>query len=144
MGHAMKVLGVDNVFVPVGNLADAVQFYHDVVGLPVAKRFDAMGMALFEIGAETPGLGVGVTEAPLVGGQLVGGQRVGGQLVGGQKVWFEVPDARAAAEELSAAGVTPVMPPFLIPTGWAFEIRDPWGNVIGFTDYTVQPGLGRS
>jgi len=125
----MKVLGVDNVFVPVGDLARAVEFYRDVVGLPVAKRFDEMGMALFQIWDETPGMGVGVTDAPRVGGQ---------------KVWFEVPDARAAAEELSAAGVTPLTPPFLIPTGWAFEIRDPWGNVIGFTDYTVQPDLGRS
>ncbi|MGO9159401.1 MAG: VOC family protein [Streptosporangiaceae bacterium] len=125
----MKVLGVDNVFVPVGSLARAVEFYRDVVGLPVAKRFDEMGMALFQIGDETPGMGVGVTDAPRAGGQ---------------KVWFEVPDARAAAEELSAAGVTPLTPPFLIPTGWAFEIRDPWGNVIGFTDYTVQPDLGRS
>jgi predicted enzyme related to lactoylglutathione lyase len=125
----MKVLGVDNVFVPVGDLARAVEFYRDVVGLPVAKRFDEMGVALFRIGDETPGLGVGVTNAPRVGEQ---------------KVWFEVPDARAAAEELSAAGVTPLTPPFLIPTGWAFEIRDPWDNVIGFTDYTVQPDLGRS
>jgi catechol 2,3-dioxygenase-like lactoylglutathione lyase family enzyme len=84
------VLGVDNVFVPVGDLARAVEFYRDVVGLPVAKRFEDMGMALFRIGDETPGLGVGVTDAPRVGGQ---------------KVWFEVPDARAAADELSAARV---------------------------------------
>lgn len=74
-------------------------------------------------------MGVGVTDAPRAG----------------EKVWFGVPDARAAAaEELSAAGVTPLTPPFLIPTGWAFEIRDPWGNVIGFTDDTVRPDLGRS
>ncbi|MCU7731119.1 VOC family protein [Actinoplanes sp. KI2] len=126
----MKVLGLDNVFVPVGDLTRAVQFYRDVVGLPVAKRFDEMGMVLFRIGDETPGLGVGVTDVPQVGG--------------GQKVWFEVADARAAAEELSAAGAAPLTPPFLIPTGWAFEIRDPWGNVIGFTDYTARPDLGRS
>jgi predicted enzyme related to lactoylglutathione lyase len=113
----------------VGDLAHAVEFYRDVLGLPVAKRFDAMAMALFQIGDETPGLGVGVTDAPRIGGQ---------------KVWFEVPDARAAADELSTAGVTPLTPPSLIPTGWAFEIRDPWGNVIGFTDYTVQPELGRT
>jgi predicted enzyme related to lactoylglutathione lyase len=125
----MKVLGVDNVFVPVGDLARAIEFYRDVVGLPVAKRFDEMGMVLFRIGDETPGLGVGATETPNVGAQ---------------KVWFEVPDARAAAEELAAKGVTPSTAPFLIPTGWAFEIRDPWGNIIGFTDYTVQPDLGRT
>ncbi len=125
----MKVLGVDNVFVPVGDLVRAIEFYRDVVGLPMAKRFDEMGMVLFQIGDETPGLGVGVTEAPQVGAQ---------------KVWFEVPDARAAAQEISAKGVTPLTAPFLIPTGWAFEIRDPWGNVIGFTDYTVRPDLART
>src|SRR6266540_1423226 len=123
----MKVLGIDNVFVQVGDLTRAVEFYRDVVGLPVAKRFDAMGMVLFQVGDETPGLGVGVTDPPRVGGQ---------------KVWFEVPDARGAAAELAAHGVTPAPKPFLIPTGWAFEIQDPWGNTIGFTDYTVQPDLG--
>jgi predicted enzyme related to lactoylglutathione lyase len=116
----VKVLGVDNVFIPVGDLPEAVKFYHGAVGLPVAKRFDQMGMALFQIGGETPGLGVGVTDRPKAGGQ---------------KVWFEVPDARAASEELSAIGVLPLAPPF--------EVQDPWGNVIGFTDYTAKPELGR-
>ena len=124
----MKVLGFDNVFVQVGDLTRAVEFYRDVVGLPVAKRFDAMGMVLFQVGDETPGLGVGVTDTPHTGGQ---------------KIWFEVPDARAAAAELATHGVMPASQPFLIPTGWAFEIQDPWGNTLGFTDYTVQPDLGR-
>ena len=124
----MKVLGIDNVFLPVGDLAEAVAFYEDTIGLPVAKRFDQIGMVLFQVGAETPGLGVGATDDPVAGGQ---------------KVWFEVPDARAAADELSSKGVQLVAPAFQIPTGWAFELRDPWGNVIGFTDYTLKPELGR-
>jgi predicted enzyme related to lactoylglutathione lyase len=125
----VKVLGVDNVFVPVGDLARAVEFYRDIVGLPVAKRFDDIGMVLFRIGTEAPGLGVGVTDAPHGGGQ---------------KVWLEVSDARGAAEELATHGVTPLTAPFAIPTGWAFEVRDPWGNIIGFTDYTTRPDLGRT
>jgi predicted enzyme related to lactoylglutathione lyase len=125
----MKVLGVDNVFVPVGDLNQAVEFYRDIVGLPVAKRFDKLGMVLFRIGDETPGLGVGVAESPPGSG--------------GHKVWFEVADARAAADEVSRHGVRPLRPPFEIPTGWAFEVEDPWGNVIGFTDYMAQPNLGR-
>lgn len=124
----MQVLGIDNVFVSVGDLDEAVTFYRDVVGLPVAKRFDAMGMVLFQVGPETPGLGVGATSEPRVGGQ---------------KLWFEVADARAVAEELAAHGVSPLAPPFRIPTGWAVEVRDPWGNVLGFTDYTLKPELGR-
>jgi predicted enzyme related to lactoylglutathione lyase len=125
----MNVLGLDNVFVPVGDLERAVTFYTEIVGLSVAKRFDAMGTVLFAIGDEVPGLGISVTEQP----------------VGtGHKVWLEVPDARAAAAELAASGVVPLAPPFSIPTGWAFEIEDPWGTVIGFTDYVHRPELGRS
>jgi predicted enzyme related to lactoylglutathione lyase len=124
----MKVLGIDNVFVSAGDLDEAVEFYRDVVGLPVARRFDAMGMVLFRIGAETPGLGVGAVAEPRVGGH---------------KLWFEVADARAVAAELADHGITPLAPPFQIPTGWAVEIRDPWGNVLGFTDYTRRPDLGR-
>jgi len=122
------VLGFDNVFVEVGDLDEALAFYSGVLGLPVHKRFDAMAMALLSVGDETPGLGVGAVESPRVGGG---------------KVWLEVDDARAAAAELEAKGITPLSPPFLIPTGWAFEVRDPWGNVIGLTDYSARPELGR-
>ncbi len=124
----MLVLGVDNVFLPVGDLLEAVHFYRDVVGLPVARSFDEMGTVLFRIGDETPGLGITAGAATPAGRQ---------------KVWFEVDDARNAAEELSAAGVELVSTPILIPTGWAFEVKDPWGNVLGFTDYSARPDLGR-
>ena len=125
----MKVLGVDNIFVPVGDLDRAVDFYQGILGLPVAQRFDAMGTVLFQIGAETPGLGVSMLDVPSATGH---------------KIWLEVADARAAAAELASAGVSPLTPPFLIPTGWAFEVIDPWGNVIGFTDYLERPDLGRA
>lgn len=125
----MKVLGIDNVFLSVGDLDEAEAFYRDVVGLPVAKRFEAMGTILLQIGAETPGLGIRARSDPKSGDQ---------------KIWFEVADARAAAAELADHDVEPLAPPFQIPTGWAFEIRDPWGNVLGFTDYTLRPELGRA
>ncbi len=124
----MTVLGLDNVFVEVGDLDDAVLFYRDGLGLPVAKRFDGMGMALLQLGDETPGLGIGAVPQPRVGGQ---------------KLWLEVTDARATAGELERKGIHPLAPPFLIPTGWALEVQDPWGNVIGFTDYSARPELGR-
>lgn len=122
------VLGFDNVFVEVGDLDEALAFYTGALGLPLHKRFDAMSMALLNVGAETPGLGLGAVATPRVGGQ---------------KIWLEVADARAAAAELEAAGITPMSPPFQIPTGWAFEVRDPWGNVVGLTDYSGRPELGR-
>jgi predicted enzyme related to lactoylglutathione lyase len=124
----VKVLGFDNVFVEVGDLDAAVEFYRDVLGLGVHKRFDPLRMVLFSVGAETPGLGIAAVASPRVGGQ---------------KVWFEVPDARAAAGELAAQGAPPLAPPALIPTGWAFEVCDPWGNVLGFADYTAHPEMGR-
>jgi predicted enzyme related to lactoylglutathione lyase len=124
----VEVLGIDNVFLQVGDLDDAARFYRDVLGLPIAKRFDAMGTILFQVGAETPGLGVRAVSVPRVGAQ---------------KIWFEVADARAAATELRAAGVSLLAPPMLIPTGYVFEVVDPCGNIIGFTDYVAKPELGR-
>jgi predicted enzyme related to lactoylglutathione lyase len=59
------------------------------------------------------------------------------------KVWLEVPDARAAADSLSAAGQALVSGPFAIRTGWVVEIADSWGNVIGLTDYVNMPAMAR-
>jgi predicted enzyme related to lactoylglutathione lyase len=58
-------------------------------------------------------------------------------------VWLEVPDTKTAARELRAAGVEPLDEPASVATGWTVEIADPWGNVLGFTDYTKRPELGR-
>jgi hypothetical protein len=30
-----------------------------------------------------------------------------------------------------------------ILTGWAVEVADPWGNVLGLTDYVKDPAKGR-
>jgi predicted enzyme related to lactoylglutathione lyase len=59
------------------------------------------------------------------------------------RLWLEVPDARAAAKALAAAGVTAVADPFPVATGWTVEVADPWGNIVGFTDYTTMPERGR-
>ncbi|GGX67728.1 hypothetical protein GCM10010510_10170 [Streptomyces anandii JCM 4720] len=58
-------------------------------------------------------------------------------------MWLEVADARAAARELTASGIVLLDQPFAVATGWSVEIADPWGNVLGFTDYTKRPELGR-
>jgi predicted enzyme related to lactoylglutathione lyase len=42
-----------------------------------------------------------------------------------------------------AAGVVPLGEPFEIPTGWTVEIADPWGNVVGLTDYVKAPAMAR-
>lgn len=50
--------------------------------------------------------------------------------IGGSTVWFEVADARDLADPFD---VTPQR----IRTGWVIEVRDPWGNTIGLTDYSA-------
>ena len=141
----MKVLGIDNVFLPVGDLTQAVQFYQDLLGLPVAKRFDHMKTVLFQIGDETPGLGVVEADVETVAETVVETAVAGTAATAGQqKIWFEVADACGAADELVAAGVVLINAPMQIPTGWAVEVSDPWGNIIGLTDYTVRPDLGRA
>ncbi|MFC5833073.1 VOC family protein [Nonomuraea insulae] len=75
---------------------------------------------LYAIGEETPGLLV----------------RVHDTRPGSMRVWLEVPDARAVAAE---SGIEP----FEVFTGWTVEVPDPWGNVIGLTDYGKQPSLSR-
>ena len=92
----MKVLGVDNVFLPVGDLDDAVAFYTSILGFPVTKRFDELGTVLFQVGDEMPGLGIAAC------GVTAGTGRAG------NKVWFEVPDARAAAGGARSGRTTPV------------------------------------
>jgi predicted enzyme related to lactoylglutathione lyase len=50
-----------------------------------------------------------------------------------------VPDAQAAGAALAAAGVALLGEPRELRTGWVVEVADPWGNVIGLTDYRHTP-----
>jgi predicted enzyme related to lactoylglutathione lyase len=132
----LSVLGIDNVLLTVGDLDDAVDFYAERIGLQLAFRLDDRGIALFRLGPETPGL-LAQRGAP-------GTPRNGTALTGATRVWLEVADARAAARTLAAAGLPILADPFEVATGWTVEISDPWGNVIGFTDYTRMPERART
>ncbi|MFI1357090.1 VOC family protein [Streptomyces sp. NPDC020898] len=131
--ESYELLGFDNVLLPVGDLAEAVDFY-ERAGFSVAARLDEAGIAVLRVGGETPGLLLRVEEAL--------GHRP--PPWPSPRVWLEVPDAKAATRALTAAGVAPLDAPFSTATGWTVEIADPWGNVIGFTDYRKRPELGRS
>ena len=130
--RSYELLGFDNVLLPVGDLGEAVGFY-ERIGFGVAFRFDEAGIALLKVGGETPGVllrqedGLGRRPPPWASPRL----------------WVEVPDARVAARRLADAGITPLDPPFAVATGWTVEVADPWGNVLGFTDYSKRPELGR-
>ncbi|MEU0334812.1 VOC family protein [Streptomyces sp. NPDC006193] len=130
--ESYELLGFDNVLLPVGDLGEAVAFYRRA-GFAVGFRFDEAGIALLKVGGETPGIllraeeGLGHRSPPWPS----------------PRIWLEVPDARAAARELAAAGIAPLDEVVQAATGWTVEFADPWGNVLGLTDYTKRPALGR-
>ncbi|KQX71073.1 VOC family protein [Streptomyces sp. Root1310] len=130
--QSYELLGFDNLLLPVGDLGEAVDFY-ERAGFTVGLRFDEAGIALLKVGVETPGVLLRYEEAL--------GHRP--PPWPSPRVWLEVPDARAAARRLTEAGVTPLDRPFSTATGWTVEIADPWGNVLGFTDYLKRPELAR-
>jgi predicted enzyme related to lactoylglutathione lyase len=131
--ESYELLGFDNILLPVGDLDEAVAFYGRA-GFDVAFHLDEAGIALLKVGKETPGLLLRVEDE-------LRHRPPGWAAV---RVWLEVRDARSAARALSAAGVEPIDPPFSVATGWTVEFADPWGNVIGLTDYTKRPELART
>ncbi|MFJ4830489.1 VOC family protein [Streptomyces sp. NPDC088747] len=130
--ESYELLGFDNVLLPVGNLDEAVSFY-ERAGFPVSFRLDEAGIALLKVGKETPGLLLRLDEELSRRAPVWASPRV----------WLEVRDARGVAEELTASGVPTLDPPFKGATGWTVEFADPWGNVIGLTDYSKRPELSR-
>ncbi|MCI3275996.1 VOC family protein [Streptomyces cylindrosporus] len=130
--QSYELLGFDNVLLPVGDLGTAVDFY-ERAGFAVGFRFDEAGIALLKVGGETPGILLRQEEAL--------GHRP--PPWPSPRLWIEVADARTAARSLAAAGIPPLDEPFSVATGWTVEVADPWGNVIGFTDYSKRPELGR-
>ncbi|MEV0438005.1 VOC family protein [Streptomyces spectabilis] len=130
---APALLGFDNTLLPVGDLDEAVGFY-ERAGFPVAYRLDEAGLAILKVGAETPGLLLRVEDGA--------GHRPPPWPA--PRVWLEVRDARATAAALAAAGIPVLAEPFGVATGWTVEIADPWGNVLGFTDYSKRPELARA
>ncbi|GGX33510.1 VOC family protein [Streptomyces chartreusis] len=130
--ESYELLGFDNVLLPVGDLGEAVGFY-ERAGFTVGFRLDEAGIAQLKVGGETPGLLLRQEEAL--------GHRP--PPWPSPRVWLEVPDARAAARTLREAGVETIDAPFSVATGWTVEIADPWGNVVGLTDYCKRPELGR-
>ena len=128
---ALEVLGVDNAMFSVGELDAAIEFYGHRLGLPLKFQVPTMGIAGFRLGPEEPGLFVSARRLPEQGPR------------DSPRLWLEVPDARQAATELRARGVQPLGEPFEVATGWTVEFADPWGNVIGLSDYTKAPERAR-
>jgi len=127
----ISILGVDNVMLVVGDLREGRRFYEGVLGLRVKFADDEHGILGFAIGEEEPGLVIRAQTIEKCEPRQT------------PRVWLEVPDARAAAAALEALGQSLVAPPFHVGTGWTVELADPWGNVLGLTDYVGMPSLAR-
>lgn len=133
MSPLPDVLGVDNVLFAAGDFARARDFYANRLGLELKFEFDQIGLLGFRLGPEEAGL--------LVRVQSDVAERAADPA--SPRLWLEVPDARAAGAQLIEAGLEPVGEAREINTGWVIEFADPWGNVIGLTDYVKQPERGR-
>jgi predicted enzyme related to lactoylglutathione lyase len=127
----LEVLGVDNIMLAVGDLEQARSFYEATLGLPVKFAVPQAGVVGYRLGAEEPGLMIRVQGLPPSPPRDT------------PRVWLEVKDARAAAAALRARGARILGEPMEILTGWAVELADPWGNVLGLTDYVKDPSKGR-
>lgn len=119
----VDILGIDNVLFVVADLDAAVGFYQ-ACGLKLKFRVDQAGMALLEIGQETPGLLIRT-----------------GDNAGGGRLWLEVSDAGETAARLGVAGIGTARIETM--TGVTVEASDPSGNVIGFADYSKRSEMAR-
>jgi len=128
----IHVLGVDNILLAVGDFAEARAFYESQLGLPVKFVVEEVGIVAYRLGSEEPGLFLRAqTIVPTPPRET-------------PRLWLEVADARAAAQALVTNGVPLLSEPWEVATGWVVECADPWGNVIGLTDYVKAPQKARS
>lgn len=115
----MEILGIDNIFSQVGNLEEAIGFYESL-GFVLKFKVPHINAALFNIGSEEPGLMLFQNEEPKP-----------------SRFWVEVKSASEVQKNLSKGSLIETA------TGFTFEVLDPWGNAIGFADYSKKQELGR-
>lgn len=110
----------DNFFYPANDFEASKKFYADVLGLPVKFDFSQFGMIAFHVGDDEPAI-ILKDKTKFPSAQPC--------------VWIEVEDVKTLYEELKKKGAEFLSEPFKIKTGWSVELKDPSGNIIGFTDY---------
>ena len=120
----ITILGIDNVFFSVGDVIAAIDFYSK---LGFKKKFfkEYPPMALMEIGEEIPGL-------------ILKGETA----ISKGTIWVEIEDANSIREFL-VKNMKIENREFETMTGKTIEIDDPWGNTIGFADYSKKRELSR-
>ena len=116
----MEILGIDNIFFQVGNLEEAIRFY-EALGFVLKFKIPRINAALFNIGNEEPGFMLFENKEP-----------------NPSRFWVEVVSALEAQKMLSKGSMIETK-----ATGLTFEVLDPWGNIIGFADYSKKKELAR-
>lgn len=112
----------DNYFLPTDDLEKSAVFYKKL-GLKEKFNFSEKGMIAFSVGDEEPAIILkDIKKFP------------------NQKptVWFIVADTKKEYERLQEVGIHFLSAPFSIGTGTAVEFLDPFGNILGITDYKDQ------
>jgi len=115
-----KLTKISIVMLGVRDLARAVKFYHDTLGLKV--QFQSSEFAFLDAGEVTLALAI-----PLA--QALGGSAA--KLGGAAELVFAVDDVRSAYEALSAKGIKFIREPHNV-TGaqWAANFEDPDGHAL--------------
>jgi len=114
---AIQLQKPDYVIVYVSDMERSVQFYRDILGLPL--KFSVPGWSEFSTGTTTLALHTTGTTSP---------EHVGQPPAGSAHLSFMVDDLQAAYEELKAQDVKFSKPPQQQPSGVTLAIlRDPDG-----------------
>jgi len=115
-----KILSIDNFFLPAHSLQESRRFYANTLELPVKFDFSERGLLAFRVGNDEAAVILkDSTKFPDAKAALL----------------LHVTDVQQFYNELLAKGVTFTKKPYKMNTGWAAELQDPSGNVIGITDY---------
>ena len=125
----MEMLGIDHVVFTVTDLGQAVQYYIRL-GLRLQFHSEQAEAAVMVISEEHPNLLLKKGTTKPSGLEQ-------------PRLWVEVNDAQAALKELKEKGFQLACEPRHATVGWLVETVDPWGNVMGFIDYSAQPQFGR-
>lgn len=116
------ILDYDNFFLPVSDLTQAKDFYQNKLGLGIKFDFSDAGMTAFSVGNQEPA--IIVTDTNKIDRTK-------------PAIWFRVDNVKVTYEQLKGRGVVFLSEPFQIQTGMAAQFEDPFGNLIGITDYTA-------
>jgi len=115
-----KIKAIDNYFLPATDLNKSKHFYQQILGLDVKFDFSDKGMLAFKVGNEEPAIILKDTNRfPDAKPSIL----------------LEVTDVKETYKQLQEQGVVFTKAPYQIQTGWAAELQDPAGNIIGITDY---------